>query len=1260
MSNNVFDNITSSLPTAATYIHTTSRTVYRSSITVSMGNTDMGTGTSSLTGSVDVKKTSVSISKTVIKESTISGKPNMIINCVYCKGNHKFSPFNVNSDIRLDLKQPIMVYNMSCKSYRIKIYDKSNAESYVPITIENMSNDNILNDLSAVFWGNGLSMFNNDNGLLLMMAKNIANVDQTTVINLVSYINCPNWWDKLYSQIANHHIPIINKDKDCDMATTLQNKIEEIHKQLLETVKKIGKFDKTFDEYEFTYFEKSLKRIGEIIKRANEDRLRYEAETEKVRVETEKREKQERELEKFKKAEQEQIDNFKIEKSFSMSFDKRFKEKLRINRKIRDFHFIAAINPDSNVIADMINKLGEVSKLQSGVDIEDKLRKIKVYEYFLKQKAEMEKGIKLKKINGWKKSQNQIQTDIPEIPTDPKILLELTNVQQIQYKKLYDTQQLNKKSGSESGKSSGPGFVLDQWQSDAINTIRKSQSCLITGPTSGGKTYVMMKALDNIINNGGTNIIVYVSPTFHLAYQTYANIKATFPNRKVAIVTIELVHIPNDANIFIGTACELLNYFITSNTKFHVGIIDEIHVSATPYFNTNSTKDNVRACAYGKLISRCLEQVVAASATINNEIAMITFMAEMFNLNREKKIAIEDIKLIKYTERAVPLMEYRYNDMNSSLDKIDRTIQNISQNQLNMSSENLFKLLIKMKDHDMIPAIVFDNTDDVAWKTYVDLINYCSIKESIDYKSYGQILDNINNMISSYNDICDKVFNSMPENDNCDSSRMRIDRRTGAGDQKNNGSKNKRDFGLRTLCSKRLDIVTKMISDTKISLSKNITQYNENPLNETLISNIAYSDISKNIMAKICKLFEVNPDKLLLKYPKFSINWSHIDTFELITTLSEIDVDIPDKLLSFEVNKGSFYRFSKTSCGMDMLKAIREPGSDQENWKQRTRMITLAQAQNIQPKDIDGIIDVIMRGLEFGISIINPSLPFAIQNIILEHLKSKDMGVVFASESMSMGINYPLRSVIIKSNSDKALKLIPGKMIQMSGRCGRRGLDNQAHVIFWGIENDLESHSDYIEAISYPEHFIVDHTQTKSGCIISDHEKIAIKLGEIHMTSYFDKEKEMIKKQKTRASDMKNGGRVKDNNHNTKTDKSEKNDIYDDMERRACEKRAENINIKRELFLNPVVKCLCSEIGFDEERSQELSDMICKIDEDIIMESYLINSFERSQNINLLMNMIIEIHNFYAMSNYTDFLQFLERIANILQTCEYKLIKLGK
>ena len=100
-------------------------------------------------------------------------------------------------------------------------------------------------------------------------------------------------------------------------------------------------------------------------------------------------------------------------------------------------------------------------------------------------------------------------------------------------------------------------------------------------------------------------------------------------------------------------------------------------------------------------------------------------------------------------------------------------------------------------------------------------------------------------MIASYNDVCDKVFNSMPENDNFDSSRIRIDRRGGADSQKSKGNKNKRDFGLKSLCSKRLDVVTKMIGDTRISLSKSITQYNENPLNETLISNIPNSDIQK-------------------------------------------------------------------------------------------------------------------------------------------------------------------------------------------------------------------------------------------------------------------------------------------------------------------------------------------------------------------------------------------------------------------------------
>ena len=111
------------------------------------------------------------------------------------------------------------------------------------------------------------------------------------------------------------------------------------------------------------------------------------------------------------------------------------------------------------------------------------------------------------------------------------------------------------------------------------------------------------------------------------------------------------------------------------------------------------------------------------------------------------------------------------------------------------------------------------------------------------------------------------------------------------------------------------------------------------------------------------------------------------------------------------------------------------------------------------------------------------------------------MGIVFASESMSMGINYALRSVIIKSPKNN-ISINPGKLIQMGGRCGRRGKDDQAHVIYWGISNSFEAHHSFIEPVLYPEHFIISNDKN-----IQLKEELAIKLGAIFGTLYFEEER---------------------------------------------------------------------------------------------------------------------------------------------------------
>ena len=62
--------------------------------------------------------------------------------------------------------------------------------------------------------------------------------------------------------------------------------------------------------------------------------------------------------------------------------------------------------------------------------------------------------------------------------------------------------------------------------------------------------------------------------------------------------------------------------------------------------------------------------------------------------------------------------------------------------------------------------------------------------------------------------------------------------------------------------------------------------------------------------------------------------------------------------------------------------------------------------------------------------------------------------VVFATETLALGINMPARTVVIeklsKWNGEAHADLTPGEYTQLTGRAGRRGLDVEGHaVVLW-------------------------------------------------------------------------------------------------------------------------------------------------------------------------------------------------------------------
>jgi ATP-dependent RNA helicase HelY len=81
--------------------------------------------------------------------------------------------------------------------------------------------------------------------------------------------------------------------------------------------------------------------------------------------------------------------------------------------------------------------------------------------------------------------------------------------------------------------------------------------------------------------------------------------------------------------------------------------------------------------------------------------------------------------------------------------------------------------------------------------------------------------------------------------------------------------------------------------------------------------------------------------------------------------------------------------------------------------------------------------------------------------------------VVFATETLALGINMPARSVVIekltKWNGETHADITPGEYTQLTGRAGRRGIDVEGHgVVLWQPGLDPRSVAGLASTRTYP------------------------------------------------------------------------------------------------------------------------------------------------------------------------------------------------
>ncbi|HET6167972.1 MAG TPA: DEAD/DEAH box helicase [Marmoricola sp.] len=114
-------------------------------------------------------------------------------------------------------------------------------------------------------------------------------------------------------------------------------------------------------------------------------------------------------------------------------------------------------------------------------------------------------------------------------------------------------------------------------------------------------------------------------------------------------------------------------------------------------------------------------------------------------------------------------------------------------------------------------------------------------------------------------------------------------------------------------------------------------------------------------------------------------------------------------------------------------------------------------------------LDGLTRGVAAHHAGMLPTFKECVEELFLRGL----CRVVFATETLALGINMPARSVVIeklsKWNGETHADITPGEYTQLTGRAGRRGIDVEGHgVVLWQPGLDPKSVAGLASTRTYP------------------------------------------------------------------------------------------------------------------------------------------------------------------------------------------------
>jgi ATP-dependent RNA helicase HelY len=187
--------------------------------------------------------------------------------------------------------------------------------------------------------------------------------------------------------------------------------------------------------------------------------------------------------------------------------------------------------------------------------------------------------------------------------------------------------------------------------------------------------------------------------------------------------------------------------------------------------------------------------------------------------------------------------------------------------------------------------------------------------------------------------------------------------------------------------------------------------------------------------------------------------------------------DIVKLLRSRNLLPAIFFVFSRVGCDAAVEQVARSGLRLTEAWERdEIRALVEERCRPIPDSDLAvlgywGFLD----GLERGLAAHHAGMLPIFKEIVEELFQRKLLKVVFATETLALGVNMPARTVVIekleKFNGEARVPLTPGEYTQLTGRAGRRGIDVEGHaVIQWTGGVDPRAVASLASRRTYPLH----------------------------------------------------------------------------------------------------------------------------------------------------------------------------------------------